>query len=80
LIAEYSMGTSGCDGVIRIWNISTVRGNKDEDADFVKCDVVETLQLTGHESDVHDIRFNISGTLIASIGLDKILRIWQVCL
>lgn len=64
--------------MIRIWAVRTVRGNKDVAPDFLVCDMVEIRVLDGHASDVHDLRFNNAGTMLGSVGLDKVLKVWQV--
>lgn len=40
--------------------------------------VIRTFE--GHLSDVHNVRFNANGLWLASTGLDKTVKLWQVSL
>ncbi|KAL0279620.1 UNVERIFIED_CONTAM: hypothetical protein PYX00_001136 [Menopon gallinae] len=76
---KYYFATCGADSLINLWSISVKRNMKQSPSTaYVKCDVSLIRTMAGHENDVLCIRFNLTGTLIASAGLDKTVRLWQV--
>ncbi|HOW69980.1 MAG TPA: protein kinase [Phycisphaerae bacterium] len=54
--------TGGCDGIIRIWNVSTG---------------APIAQLTGHTDQINTLAFSNDRKWIASGGRDRTLRLWD---
>ncbi|XP_059476045.1 WD repeat, SAM and U-box domain-containing protein 1-like isoform X2 [Neocloeon triangulifer] len=63
------LATCGHDHLIRLWNVLVYKSRV----------LLETAKtLLGHSSTVLCVRFDPSGTHLASGGLDKTLRVWEV--
>jgi WD40 repeat protein len=57
------MATGDHNGLIKIWDI--------------KKDIVVVHEIEGHEDVISDIQFNTNGSLLASSGIDKLIKLWD---
>lgn len=68
--------TAGGDNKIRIWNLNTV--TSPTNAQCSKIDTIDFLaSLQQHEQAINVIRFNSTGTILASAGDDGQILLWK---
>jgi len=65
----FLLASCGQDHVVRLWNVLVLKSR-------ILLEPVRTL--CGHTSSVLCVRFDPSGAHLASGGLDKTIRVWQV--
>ena len=58
---EEQMATSSLDGTVLVWNLKSLRVNK----------------FVGHKAAVNSVKFNPTGTVIASGASDSTVKIWE---
>lgn len=66
----FLLASSGHDHIVRLWNVLVLKSR-------VLLEPATILQ--GHTSSVLCLRFDNNGAILASGGLDKTIRLWEVC-